>query len=250
VNRLLGAVIGILIFLTLVYSFPFLKSDKTIFYLSLLTFILVGFQGWLGSVVVATNLAPWMVTIHMLVAILIVFILIYTVSRSYTGHLPLQNVSNKLSINKVLIATIVLSLVQTVLGTQVREAVDVIAASLGNEQRHIWIEQMGIDFYIHRSFSAVILIAHFYLLYLLKRKTVQKGLIYSYTIFLFAVVVAEIVAGSAMAYGGIPAFLQPIHLLLAVVALGIQFLLLLFINYETVFLKATPQIESKKLSYR
>lgn len=250
INRLLGAVIGILIFFTLVFSIPFLKGDKAIFYLSLITFILVGFQGWLGSVVVATNLAPWMVTLHMLVAILIVFILIYTVSRSYTGHLSLQPVANKASVNRILVFTLMLSLIQTLLGTQVREAVDVVAASVGDEQRHLWVKKLGTGFYIHRSFSAVVLVAHFYLLYLLKKNTEQKGLVYSYTLFLFAVVVAEIAAGTVMAYGGIPPFLQPVHLLLAVVAIGIQFLLLLFINYETVFLRASAQIESKKLSYK
>jgi cytochrome c oxidase assembly protein subunit 15 len=38
-----------------------------------------------------------------------------------------------------------------------------------------------------------------------------------------------------MAYFGIPAFLQPIHLLLGSMVLGIQFFLLLAINYEKVF---------------
>ncbi|MCY7349764.1 MAG: COX15/CtaA family protein, partial [Cytophagaceae bacterium] len=73
VNRLLGALTGVLIFATLIASVPFLKKDKPVFYLSLLAFIMVGFQGWLGSKVVSSELHPVMVTFHMIVAILIVF---------------------------------------------------------------------------------------------------------------------------------------------------------------------------------
>jgi cytochrome c oxidase assembly protein subunit 15 len=71
-NRLVGVSIGLLIFLTAVSSRIFLKSDKTIFYLSLTSFFLVGFQGWLGSSVVASNLKPVVITLHMLLALVIV----------------------------------------------------------------------------------------------------------------------------------------------------------------------------------
>jgi len=249
-NRLLGALIGILIFITLLTSIPYLKSDKVIFYLSLLTFILVGFQGWLGSVVVATNLAPWMVTVHMLVAILIVFILIYTVARSFTGLLQIDPVNKKSLLNKILVFLLIASLLQIILGTQVRETIDEIALVLGENQRTIWIEQLGISFYIHRSFSILILLAHIYVMYLLMKNTAREGLLYFYTQLLLITIIAEIGTGVGMAYFGIPAFLQPVHLLLAVVAIGIQFILLLFLNQESVFVKNSAALINKQLSFR
>ncbi|MBE0437342.1 MAG: COX15/CtaA family protein, partial [Methylomicrobium sp.] len=57
-NRLTGASIGILILLTAWSSRIYLKSDKTVFYLCLAVVFIVGFQAWLGSVVVASNLKP------------------------------------------------------------------------------------------------------------------------------------------------------------------------------------------------
>jgi cytochrome c oxidase assembly protein subunit 15 len=77
-----GVTIGFLIFLTAWSSRTYLKTDKTVFYLSLSSFFLVGFQGWLGSSVVASNLKPIMITIHMLLALVIVALLIYTIARS------------------------------------------------------------------------------------------------------------------------------------------------------------------------
>lgn len=250
INRLVGVLIGIFIFLTLILSIPFLKTDKTIFFLSLLSFILVGFQGWLGSVVVATNLAPWMVTVHMLVAIIIVFLLIYTVARSFTGKINLSPIVAKPRINKLMIFLLITSVIQIVLGTQVREAIDEIAASLNGAGRNMWISQLGTDFYIHRSLSSIILVAHIYLVYLLKKNIANNSVMYTYTIALVVVIIMEIIAGIGMAYLGIPAFLQPVHLLLAVVAIGIQFILLLFINYEVVFMKPASKTLKQAYSYK
>lgn len=250
INRLVGVLIGIFIFVTLVLSVPFLKSDKTIFFLSLFSFILVGFQGWLGSVVVATNLAPWMITLHMLVAIILVFLLIYTVARSFTGTLNMANIEGKTRINQLLLLLLSTSIVQIVLGTQVREAIDEIAASMQGNNRNTWIEQLGASFYIHRSLSSIILIAHIYLVYLLQKHAKHKAIIYTYTIALVGVVVMEILAGIGMAYLAIPAFLQPIHLLLAIVAIGIQFILLLFINYKVVFVRSASSTFNQAYSYK
>jgi heme a synthase len=250
INRLIGVLIGIFIFLTLVLSVPFLKTDKTIFFLSLLSFILIGFQGWLGSVVVATNLAPWMVTVHMLVAILIVFLLIYTVARSFTDKISLGPIEGKSRINQVLLFLLATSVIQIVLGTQVREAIDEIAAGLKGGGRDTWIGQLGIGFYVHRSLSSIILAAHIYLLYLLKKNTRNNSLIYLYTVALVGVVLLEILAGVGMAYLGMPAFLQPLHLLLAVAAIGIQFVLLLFINYDKVFVKPAAKTFNQAYSYK
>src|SRR6476469_6767863 len=72
VNRLLGALIGIFVFLTVVFALPYWRRDRTIFWLAFASFLLTGVQGYLGSLVVSTNLLPVMVTIHMALALLIV----------------------------------------------------------------------------------------------------------------------------------------------------------------------------------
>ncbi|MBC7745312.1 MAG: COX15/CtaA family protein, partial [Flavobacterium sp.] len=68
-NRLVGAVYGLLLIACLIASLTYIRSRKKIFLLSLFNLFLVGFQGWLGSIVVSTNLLAWVVTIHMLIAV-------------------------------------------------------------------------------------------------------------------------------------------------------------------------------------
>jgi cytochrome c oxidase assembly protein subunit 15 len=66
INRVAGVITGFFIFLSFVFSFSYFKENKSLVYLSLGNLFLVGFQGWIGSLVVSTDLLHWMVTIHML----------------------------------------------------------------------------------------------------------------------------------------------------------------------------------------
>lgn len=237
VNRLIGVLIGFFVFITFVLSFSFRKQDKLVFYLSFLSFFLVGFQGWLGSVVVATDLKPFIITLHMMLALVIVCLLIYTVTRSYHAVFQIENVNNKSLLNKLLLVCIVLISMQIVLGTQVREAIDQIAKALSYTLRDTWIEKIGLVFYVHRTFSLVILGLHIYLAYLLKKNTEKNSKLSIWANALAGLIIAEILSGVIMAYFAIPALMQPVHLLLGSLIIGVQFLLLLMMNYENVFKK-------------
>ncbi|QNF33469.1 COX15/CtaA family protein [Adhaeribacter swui] len=228
-NRLVGVLIGIFIFLTLIYSFPYLKKDPVIFYLSLFSFVLVGFQGWLGSLVVSTNLLPITVTIHMALALVLVALLIYAVARSQKSafHQLHQEASNK--VYSTFYFVIALSFAQILLGTQVRELVDIIASELNYTGRDIWISKIGTTFYIHRTFSAFIFVVNVYLcwqLYALhdaRLSRLANGLL--------ACMGVEILVGIIISYFDIPAALQPIHLVLATIVFGLQFYMLIVYYY-------------------
>src|SRR5215210_7261572 len=71
INRMLGALLGLLLIVQFFWSFRFFKSNKKIVWLSFALLLLTGFQGWLGSKVVSTNLESVKVTTHMLVALVI-----------------------------------------------------------------------------------------------------------------------------------------------------------------------------------
>lgn len=240
VNRLVGVLIGLFIFATFIASITYWKIDRSIVLLSFVSVLLVGFQGWIGAKIVATDLAVSMISIHMVLALAIVFLLIYTIIRGFKVVWKAAPVTNKRKINQVLIIALVLSFVQVILGTQVREAIDLIAKSMGEAQRGTWVENVGMSFYIHRSFSWLVFLTHVYLVCLLYKHIKERNhFVFKYTIYLFLIIISEVVTGIAMAYFGIPAFLQPIHLLLGSMVLGIQFFLLLAINYERVFVRST-----------
>ena len=230
INRVLGAIIGFLIILTLIGSIPYLKGDRLIFYMSLGLFFLVLFQGWIGSVVVSTNLLPWMITLHMILAVIMVAILIFLVFRSRQDDFTNIEVRKKKLINFLLISSGALIFIQIIFGTQVRESIDVIAAFLNYDLRETWIEELGLVYYIHRSFSVFILLYQLGILYILfKNKLIRTGFL-NYANVIMVLLTVEVALGVIMAYYGIPPFAQPIHLLFAIIILGMQFLFLLVVN--------------------
>ncbi|MBO9638091.1 COX15/CtaA family protein [Siphonobacter aquaeclarae] len=237
-NRLVGALAGIFVFATFLASLSYWRKDRPLVWLSLWAFLLMGFQGWLGAKVVATELKPLMVTVHMLVAIVILFILIYAVSRAYSISWEVGQIQRKSYLNRILGLAIGLSVLQVLLGTQLREAIDEVVFRIGYEARDRWIDevsQSGLAFYIHRSFSLVILGVHLWLLRALFRNTSREGLVNRYTRAMVALVATEVLTGIGMAYFAIPAFLQPVHLTLALILLGVQFVAFLLLNSEQVF---------------
>jgi heme a synthase len=231
VNRLVGVAIGILIFLTVVFSFPYYKKDNAIIYLSVLSFLLVGFQGWLGSIVVSTNLLPATITIHMALALVIVGLLIYAIARSQASALRDRVFPFSAGHLFLLWLAIFLSFFQILLGTQVREMIDEIAFRFNYLNRHQWIEQLDISFYIHRSFSIFVLLVNVYLGYRLFR--LKDGLLNRLIVGLIGMIVLEILFGVMLVEWAIPAVLQPLHLVVATLIFGIQFLMLIIYYYAT-----------------
>jgi cytochrome c oxidase assembly protein subunit 15 len=232
INRLLGAIIGVLIFLVVVYSIPFLKKDKAIFYLSLLTFILVGFEAWLGKVVVATNLSPLMITLHMSGSLVIVALLIYVIARSQTQHINF-NIENKKMTELFLWVLISLTFIQIIGGTQVRELIDEISSAMNYQQRETWVSQLGSIFGFHRMFSFIVLAANSYFLYIVSKGSDKKNIFIKSAKYTLALLFFEFFLGVAMAALNIPAFIQPLHLLCATLIFGLQFFMLVMLYFST-----------------
>ncbi len=243
INRLVGVVIGFLVFGTFVSSFiSFRKKDKTIVFLSLLATILVAFEGWLGSKVVSSELHPVMITLHMILSLIIVLILLYAVARSYNYVIKVEDVADKSSLSFLVSAAIFLTTGQVLLGTQVREVVDQVANLMGDALRSEWTANLGGKFQMHALFSIVIVCINFLIYYRIKKSIVEKGLLSKFANWLLITIGIELISGLSLAYLGFPRLMQPIHLTLGTLAIGIQFVIFLFLNKERVFRSNASQV--------
>ena len=239
-NRLLGALIGVFVFATVILALPYWRRDRPVFWLALASFLLTGVQGYLGSLVVSTNLLPVMVTVHMGLALVIVALLLYAVDRARWGqsspttelsvHTPLPldataspSVSRGLRV--WLWAALLLTFWQIVLGTQVREQVDMVSAAADYVGREGWVGKLGSVFSIHRTVSALVLLLNVYVgyeLWQLAQPRLRR--LVAATLGMLGL---EILAGIVLASYALPAAVQPIHLTLATGLFGVQFLTLL-----------------------
>jgi cytochrome c oxidase assembly protein subunit 15 len=111
-------------------------------------------------------------------------------------------------------AVFAITFYQMFLGTQVREYIDALTKQgLGREA---WSDYLGIEFFIHRSFSWLVLVL---LAYLAWRN--EQGDKISVIRWAFVVLGMELSAGVLLAYFDLPGLVQTSHLLFAVVLLAL-----------------------------
>lgn len=220
INRLCGALSGIATVVMAVFSLGFWSTRKSVTLLSWLCVFLMGFQAWLGATVVFSVLNPVKITTHMLVALLIVGLLLYLI-RMVSPH-P-QNRSRDALFGAMLKFSLFLTIVQVIIGTQVRQFVDEQVKALGAENMHLILNDATVSFYIHRTFSIVVVAVNLYILWL----NHKKKLGFEKVNWIFGVLVLEVISGVAMNYAAFPFGTQTVHLVMASFLFGLQYYVVL-----------------------
>ena len=160
-------------------------------------------------------------------ALLIIFLLVFLLERENQSKIDFPK---KKSFKILILLSLILTVFQIGFGVQVREFVDIQTDYLGLENKSNWLLKAPILFYIHRSFSLVVLALNSFLgIKLLKNGTIP--LVFK-CIILF--IWLEILTGIMMYYFHFPFSTQPIHLLLASLLFGAQsfFMIRIFRQYD------------------
>lgn len=224
-NRLVGVLIGILILITAWKSWFCRHHDRWIFRASLAAFFMVAWQGWLGSRVVASNLQPGMITLHMLMALAIVGVLLFALARARREVAVANSVAGiDPRFATWLYVLLGLTILQVALGTQVREMVDYLKNIEGAE-RSTWVSALPWFFYVHRSLSAAVLAVGLWVMWLLVRSLGWSHTLTRFSVAMVVVLVLAVSSGAALGHLGMPMLVQPTHLLTAALMFGFQFLM-------------------------
>lgn len=218
INRLCGALAGIACFITFILSFGFWKDNKKLILLTFLVCILMGFQAWLGKTVVDSVLNPVKITTHMLAALLIVAFQLITI---YAVQKNRKSLIFDTKFHWILVSSLILTLIQVVLGTSVREEIDTIAKTGAPEI--LWLQNPSVSFYIHRTFSIVVLLTNLYLF--ARNRKLNLG--FSKMNWVMILLSIEIISGISMYYFHFPFGTQTIHIVLATLLFGVQFYMIL-----------------------
>jgi len=226
INRLMGALSGLASLVLLFYAIRRRKTDGISLLLVLVHLVVIGFVAWLGKVVVDSNLKPVTITLHMLCALIMVFIMIIIRyrARNLAGIFERSAVGKRLHL--LVVFALLFTLAQIILGTQVRQQIDELTKSSADGSRETWIAQLTSQYTVHFSMAMILLGVNVYLWFALRRKnlTAAAKTVLNANIL---IVLGTYVAGVVMHNFGVPAFVQPVHLFLAMVLAGVQFALLL-----------------------
>ncbi len=210
INRLVGALTGLFMAITLFLSF---KQGKSVYLPTFAAFILVMGNAVLGKFVVDSFLLPGVVTMHMLLTTGVLFFLLKA----------MQVGKNTLKISRVQQNWILLNglviVAQILLGTQVRENMDDVIRSLGENAKTEWVNQLDLIYIVHRTFSWIILLSH-YMLWQKVRGTALATT--SYVKGFVTLILLSLLSGVIMAYLALPWGSQPIHLLSSLMLFGLH----------------------------
>ncbi|MBT8325928.1 MAG: heme A synthase, partial [Winogradskyella sp.] len=226
INRLIGAASGIPILIFTIMSIWLWKDRKRFLILSILTVFAMAFQAWLGKTVVDSNLAPYKITVHMVMALVIVAIILYLIfiAKETTKHQRYDK-----GFRHIMVFATLLTLVQIILGTQVRQYVDEQVKDIGYIKSQ-WLADPTVSFYVHRTLSLLVLAVNGWLFY--RNKTLNLG--YTKLNIVLIGIGLEIITGILMYYFDFPFSTQPTHLVLAAILIGVQFYLVLESNQKKI----------------
>ena len=205
-NRLLGALTGLLVLITAILSF---KEENRVRNFSIAALILVLGNAVLGKYVVDSFLLPGVVTAHMLLSIGVIFFLIKALNIQSGYVVKSLSARSWVGINLIII------FIQILLGTQVRENMDHVIAELGEGAKDNWISSLNIIYVVHRTFSWVVLLSHLILWNKLKETsflTYRQGILGLLSI--------SFLTGILMAYFALPLGSQAVHLVISLVLVG------------------------------
>lgn len=218
INRLIGALAGLFIAGGFILA---IKQKQKKVLKSILAFgliVLTFFQAWWGSMVVATNIVPWVLTVHMVIAALMIGwqILIISVWEKSIITIPK-------SLKVIALVGTLFFLFQIIIGTQVRQIVD---NWLDTSSRNELILEKFELFISHRTIALFIVLFSLILGFFVFVKRIRLLEVY---IFILCVLLEGLV-GKILADFSLPYLLQPIHLLLAMICFGCMTRLLF--NYK------------------
>ncbi len=210
-NRLIGALAGVFMFAGFVWMFLYYRA-KSLLLLTGLNLVLMGIEGWFGSIVVATNLVPWTITVHLFLALVIIGIQLFIVHKIS----PIQR--RKIVLTPLLrwltFIVFFITFYQMFLGTQVREYIDELTKQ--GFGRDSWTDRLGWEFLIHRSFSWLVLILMTVMVW--KNEKGKKIVVLRWAYVILAI---ELISGVLLAYADMPGLVQTSHLIFASLLFGI-----------------------------
>ena len=224
INRLFGFLAGNSLLIIFFWITLYYRENKRLLLVSFVNLILIAFQAWFGSIVVASNLVPWTITLHLFFALVIIGLQLYVirlVSPSQT-----QNIDLSRELYIVVWLCFIITAFQMFLGTQVRESIDALTRlGIGREQ---WTEYLAFPFFIHRSFSWLVLGLLAYLAYKNERDSKYKIIRW-----LFLILAIELLSGVLLAHIDMIGLIQNAHLLFASILFGMLFIMVFRIKLRS-----------------
>lgn len=230
INRLIGVIVGLLIAVTAILAIRYMRKYPRILIPSILAALLVAFQGWQGGQVVYSALEPFILTIHLGLALIIVSLLVYVTQQAYYLEYERRPKDHPARSLRPWVAGLwILSLIQIIMGTQIRSELQLIQQQFPLLSGVEWLSKVGPVNIVHTIVGILLLL---YMLYITYRVSGQDTFSRTVAVVLSGILVLQVIIGFILIYVGLPELLQLIHLWLASLTIGGVLLLFSALAYN------------------
>jgi cytochrome c oxidase assembly protein subunit 15 len=234
-NRLLGVTVGVFILATTISAWRHHRRHSQILWPVVAAVLLTGYEGWLGGRVVAHELAPWIVTAHLVVAIVIVLLLVYATVFAWYRLPTRTRTSTRTSkppraFVAVVVVMMAVTLLQVALGTQVRGSID--DALHAGVAREAALGTVGLFDSAHRTLALAVVSLAMLSMLVLWSSPARSARLAQWTYAVVGLAALQIVVGVALAYVALAPPFQVLHLTVSSLLMGAQMVQLLVAYWE------------------
>jgi heme a synthase len=222
-NRLFSLPVGFLSLATFIASFRFRRDRPHLFWLSFCGLLLVLANAWMGARVVYSGIAPGVLSVHLALAMALIGVLAYCAWSGAERPLKVKITGSARLMRITVLSLLIMVVIEGILGTRIREMTDELAKAHLNSPRETWIGELeqSMIYFIHRSFSWVLLLATVFA-YTLAKRHQPDGPTPSQTGVL-VIMFAQMLLGVVMAQIHIYSWVQVLHVGLAGILLALVF---------------------------
>ncbi|MFH2037770.1 MAG: COX15/CtaA family protein [Candidatus Zixiibacteriota bacterium] len=233
-NRLAGVSIGFIIMAIVITALVKYRSNMKIVIPAVLTGMLTAFQGWQGSRVVASELEPFVISIHMALAFIIASLMIYLTVQAFkvNNQMPDMSVVPQ-KISHAIHILLIMIIAQVAAGTMVREAFEKIETVYPFLSHLEWLGRVGGIIHFHALLGILIL---FMIIYaataILNKAEKMSGIVWQAAWSVMILAFVQTVLGAILMIANLWQVLQVMHMWLSSIILGLMILLFMMTQAE------------------
>jgi len=224
VNRLFGAVVGLVILLSCLFAYLYFRNNKDVFYPILAALVLTLVEGWLGSILVHSVLDPITITLHLLLALIIIGLLIYSSIRAYVvikGDFEI-NSNYPQKFKWLIFSLMTLMIIEIIIGTEIRGALDMSRKNHPLVKGAILLKMLGSFKYVHTILGILLLSITYYLRNVLIKlgQSCSKLMLFSVNS-MFAIFFIQILLGEFLVFFDVKPIVQLFHMWFSSLLVGL-----------------------------
>ncbi len=237
VNRLAGVSVGLIIVAIGLVALKNYRIKIKIILPAVIVGLLTAFQGWQGSQVVASELEPYIISLHMGLAFLIAILMIYLTTQAFliedSSESNFTVVPKQLKLWTMLLLFLILT--QVIAGTLVRGAFETVVNQFPLLTHNQWLEKVGNTITIHSLLGIITLFLTFYVSTSILQKSEKiSSIVWQATLSVLILMFLQSILGGVLMILNLWQVLQVMHMWFSSLIIGLITLSLILMKSSKV----------------